>query len=127
MSRCELAIIADDLTGACDTALQFHSAGMRAVVAPMVADRSLYEAIPGLLDVLTPTLREEVARQRPAPWAASIAGMDHPYMSEEMLTEARSLPPYEQLPHFKDSYDPNRRLPNGFWAYYTDVAAKSLA
>ena len=53
----------------------YADVGMRAVVAPMVADRSLYEAIPGLLDVLTPALRDEVARQQPAPWPASIAGM----------------------------------------------------
>ena len=53
----------------------YAEVGMRAVVAPMVADRTLYEAIPGLLDVLTPALREDVASQRPAPWPASIAGM----------------------------------------------------
>jgi 5-methylthioadenosine/S-adenosylhomocysteine deaminase len=53
----------------------YADVGLRAVVAPMVADRSLYEAIPGLLDVLTPALQDEVAKQRPAPWAASIAGL----------------------------------------------------
>src|SRR5262249_3083381 len=53
----------------------YADVGMRAVVAPMVADRSLYEAIPGLLDVLTPALRDEVAQLRPAPWPASVAGM----------------------------------------------------
>jgi guanine deaminase len=53
----------------------YAEVGMRAVVAPMVADRSLYEAIPGLLDVLPPGLQDEVARHRPAPWPTSIAGL----------------------------------------------------
>jgi 5-methylthioadenosine/S-adenosylhomocysteine deaminase len=53
----------------------YAEVGLRAVIAPMVADRTLYEAIPGLLDVLTPALREEVTRHRPAPWPSSIAGM----------------------------------------------------
>jgi 5-methylthioadenosine/S-adenosylhomocysteine deaminase len=53
----------------------YAEVGMRAVVAPMVADRTLYEAIPGLMDVLPAALRDEVAAQRPAPWPASIAGL----------------------------------------------------
>src|SRR5260370_25126069 len=32
----------------------YAEAGMRAVIAPMVADRSFYEAIPGLADALPP-------------------------------------------------------------------------
>ena len=31
--------------------------GMRAVIAPMIADRSFYQAIPGLLDAFPPDLR----------------------------------------------------------------------
>jgi 5-methylthioadenosine/S-adenosylhomocysteine deaminase len=53
----------------------YAEVGVRAVVAPMVADRTFYEAIPGLLDVLTPALREEVARLRPPPWATTLAGL----------------------------------------------------
>lgn len=59
-------------------------------------------------------------------YAYNLAGPDHPFMSEEMLNEARSQPRYEELPHFKDSYDPARKLTNGFWAYYTEKAAKEL-
>ena len=58
--------------------------------------------------------------------AFALMGADHPYMSDEMLDEARSQPSYEQVPHFKDTYDPSVSLPNGFWAYYTEVAAESL-
>jgi len=53
----------------------YAEVGMRAVVAPMVADRTLYEAIPGLLEVLTPALRDDVAALRPAPWQTSIANL----------------------------------------------------
>src|SRR5262249_21727708 len=36
----------------------YADVGMRAVIAPMIADRSFYEAIPGLLDAFPPGLRE---------------------------------------------------------------------
>src|SRR3546814_9345237 len=42
----------------------YADAGLRAVVAPMVADKSFYEAIPGLMDSLTPGLRKEVEKYR---------------------------------------------------------------
>jgi cytosine/adenosine deaminase-related metal-dependent hydrolase len=44
-------------------------------VAPMVANISFYEAIPGLLDVLPSALQKEVERLRLAPYEASIAVM----------------------------------------------------
>jgi L-fuculose-phosphate aldolase len=58
--------------------------------------------------------------------AYALMGADHPYMSDEMLDEARAQPSYEQVPHFRDTYDPDVPLPNGFWAYYTELAAESL-
>ena len=53
----------------------YAEVGMRAVIAPMVADRTMYEAIPGLMDVLSPALREDVAKLQPVPWKTSIDGM----------------------------------------------------
>jgi guanine deaminase len=53
----------------------YADVGMRAVVAPMVADRTFFEAIPGLMDVLTPGLRKAVDTLRLAPWKTSIANM----------------------------------------------------
>ena len=53
----------------------YSDAGMRAVVAPMVANLSFYEAIPGLMDVLPARLQKEVERLRLAPYEASIAAM----------------------------------------------------
>ena len=53
----------------------YAEVGLRAVVAPMVADRSFFEAIPGLLDALPPDLQKAVDALRPVPWETSIAGM----------------------------------------------------
>lgn len=49
--------------------------GMRATLAPMVADTSFFEAIPGLMERLPPSLQKEVERYRLAPYKASIAQM----------------------------------------------------
>lgn len=46
--------------------------GIRAVVAPMMADRTFYQAIPGLLDALPADLRAEVERIAVAPREASV-------------------------------------------------------
>ena len=51
----------------------YSDVGMRATVAPMMADRSFYEAIPGLIDALPGTLREQALESRNAPYEASIA------------------------------------------------------
>jgi guanine deaminase len=53
----------------------YADVGMRATVAPMVADRTFFEAIPGLMDVLTPAMRRDVAGLRLAPWKTSVAGI----------------------------------------------------
>lgn len=52
----------------------YRDIGMRAVVAPMMADRTLYEAMPGMMAALPEELRAQVAQLRTAPWEASIAG-----------------------------------------------------
>jgi 5-methylthioadenosine/S-adenosylhomocysteine deaminase len=45
----------------------YRDAGMRAVVAPMIADRTLYQALPGLLDALPDKLRTQAAKLSAAP------------------------------------------------------------
>jgi guanine deaminase len=45
----------------------YRDAGMRAVVAPMIADRTIYQALPGLLDALPQDLRPQYAAQSAAP------------------------------------------------------------
>ncbi|MGH7356285.1 MAG: amidohydrolase family protein [Candidatus Rokuibacteriota bacterium] len=53
----------------------YAEVGLRAVVAPMVADRTFFEAIPGLMEVLTPALQKEVEKLRLAPWKTSVENM----------------------------------------------------
>src|SRR6516165_5446889 len=61
--------------GMAQAAQAYADVGMRAVVAPMVADRSFYEAIPGLLEALPPLLQQGVAELRPPPAAATLAAI----------------------------------------------------
>ena len=53
----------------------YAAVGMRAVVAPMVADRTFFEAIPGLMEVLPSSLQQDVEKLRPAPWKTSVDNM----------------------------------------------------
>ncbi len=53
----------------------YADVGMRAVIAPMVADRSFYQAIPGLLDAFTPDQRAIAERMAAAPGDTTIAAM----------------------------------------------------
>ena len=50
----------------------YEEVGIRAVVAPMMADRLLFEAIPGLLDAIPTPLQRDLDRIRAAPYEASI-------------------------------------------------------
>lgn len=50
----------------------YADVGMRAVLAPMVADISFFEAIPGLMDRLPAVLQKEVEAFRLAPHEASV-------------------------------------------------------
>jgi 5-methylthioadenosine/S-adenosylhomocysteine deaminase len=51
----------------------YTDVGLRAVIAPMMADLTLYQALPGLLEAIPEPGRAQAARMRAAPWAASIA------------------------------------------------------
>jgi guanine deaminase len=53
--------------GIAAVASAYRDAGMRAVVAPMIADRTIYQALPGLLDALPDNLRTQVAKLSAAP------------------------------------------------------------
>ncbi|HZN49201.1 MAG TPA: amidohydrolase family protein, partial [Methylomirabilota bacterium] len=50
----------------------YAEVGMRAVVAPMVADRTFFDAIPGLKPTLPPALQQSVEKLQPAPWKTSV-------------------------------------------------------
>jgi guanine deaminase len=53
----------------------YRDAGMRAVIAPMVADRSFYQAIPGLLDAFPADLRSVAEAMQTAPGETTLAAM----------------------------------------------------
>ena len=50
----------------------YHDVGMRAVVAPMMADRTLYQALPGLLEAMPESLRHQARNLATAPYEVSI-------------------------------------------------------
>src|ERR1700720_3763857 len=56
-------------------AAAYQEVGMRAVIAPMVADRTFYKAIPGLQAALPDALAERVAAFSLAPGAATLAAV----------------------------------------------------
>jgi 5-methylthioadenosine/S-adenosylhomocysteine deaminase len=49
----------------------YQDAGIRAVIAPMVADKTLYQAYPGLIEAMPEPWREEVRKIKLAPYTAS--------------------------------------------------------
>ncbi len=51
----------------------YQDVGMRAVLAPMTADRTFYQAIPGLLDALPALLRRDIEQIRMQPGDAIMA------------------------------------------------------
>ena len=50
----------------------YRDVGMRAVIAPMISDRTLYQAYPGLVDALPEALRGTARRAATAPYAESL-------------------------------------------------------
>jgi 5-methylthioadenosine/S-adenosylhomocysteine deaminase len=56
-----------------DAARAYADVGMRAVIAPMIADRTFYQAIPGLLDAFPPELRGVAEAMRSASGEAILA------------------------------------------------------
>jgi 5-methylthioadenosine/S-adenosylhomocysteine deaminase len=59
------------------TAAGFKDAGMRAVIAPMLADRTFWQAIPGLRDALPPELRPTVDGITLASRDAALTACEH--------------------------------------------------
>jgi 5-methylthioadenosine/S-adenosylhomocysteine deaminase len=58
--------------GIAAVAAAYAQAGMRAVIAPMLADMTLYEAIPGLMDALPPHLQTAVGPLSLPPWQKTL-------------------------------------------------------
>jgi 5-methylthioadenosine/S-adenosylhomocysteine deaminase len=64
------------LEGLGGAAEAYAEAGMRAVIAPMVADRTVYEAIPGLMDALPGPLQTQVERLKLMPWQQTLGAIE---------------------------------------------------
>jgi guanine deaminase len=54
----------------------YADAGMRAVIAPMVWEKTLYEVVPGLYDALSPALKAEADKARLPPSGASLKALE---------------------------------------------------
>ncbi len=50
----------------------YEDAGMRAIVAPMVADIGFHDLVPGLGEAMEPGLRETVKSWKPEPWQVAL-------------------------------------------------------
>ena len=57
----------------------YRDAGMRAVIAPMLADHTLYQAYPGLIDAVPDTLRPDVLAFKLAPYQTTAEAADKIY------------------------------------------------
>src|SRR5260370_26721333 len=89
----------------------YAEVGMRAVIAPMIADRSFFEAIPGLHDALPEALRERVAALRLPPGDATLAAVRARFKDWSFDRDpvrpalAPNLPP-----HYPDQFIPHCSL-----------------
>jgi cytosine/adenosine deaminase-related metal-dependent hydrolase len=64
---------APSIEGVHAAARAYMDVGIRAVVAPMMADRTFYQALPGLLDAIPAPHRASVEALRATPYATSLA------------------------------------------------------
>jgi 5-methylthioadenosine/S-adenosylhomocysteine deaminase len=77
----------------------YADVGMRAVLAPMVADISFYDAIPGLMQRLPAGLQRDVERLRPTPYKGSIAQMKKALHGWKLDGRGVSLAVAPTIPH----------------------------
>lgn len=77
----------------------YADVGMRATLAPMVADTSFFEAIPGLMERLPPSLQKEVERYRLAPYKASVAQMKKALQGWKLAAKGVQLAVAPTIPH----------------------------
>jgi guanine deaminase len=71
--------------------LAYADVGMRAVIAPMVWERTLYETVPGLYHALSPELRREADKLRLPPSGNSLAALEAA-LADWKFDRARIMP-----------------------------------
>jgi 5-methylthioadenosine/S-adenosylhomocysteine deaminase len=77
----------------------YADVGMRAVLAPMVADASFFEAIPGLMERLPAGLRKDVERFALAPYKASVSQMKKALHGWKLASNGVQLAVAPTIPH----------------------------
>lgn len=77
----------------------YADVGMRAVLAPMVADTTFFEAIPDLMERLPAGLQKDVERFRLAPYKASIAQMKKALHGWKLGAASVNLAVAPTIPH----------------------------
>ena len=77
----------------------YADAGMRAVLAPMVADQTLFQSIPGLVDALPADLRDTVGTFELASGERTIAAIEAIAAAQGELPDAVTLAIAPTIPH----------------------------
>jgi cytosine/adenosine deaminase-related metal-dependent hydrolase len=77
----------------------YADVGMRAVLAPMIADKTLFHAIPGLLDALPVELRQTVGRFNLGGGDETIAAVEAIAASRDKLPEGIAVAIAPTIPH----------------------------
>ncbi|MBV8925086.1 MAG: amidohydrolase family protein [Bradyrhizobium sp.] len=77
----------------------YADAGMRAVLAPMVADKSLFQSIPGLIDALPPDLGDTVRRFDLASGEQTVAAIESIAAAQGDLADGVTLAIAPTIPH----------------------------
>lgn len=77
----------------------YADVGMRAMLAPMVADTSFFQAIPGLMERLPPSLQKEVEAYRLAPYKASVKQMKKALHGWKLGSKGVQLAVAPTIPH----------------------------
>ena len=91
----------------------YAQAGMRAVIAPMMADMTLYEAIPGLMDALPPHLQDRGGAARPAALAGDDRADARPSCTDGTATAAWCGPRWRR--QFRCTAATSSWLPAATW------------
>ncbi|MGX9425557.1 MULTISPECIES: amidohydrolase family protein [Bradyrhizobium] len=77
----------------------YADAGMRAALAPMIADQTLFQSIPGLADALPPDLRASVGNFSLASGDRTLAAMEEIVAAQAQLPKGISIAIAPTIPH----------------------------
>ncbi len=87
------------VSGLMAAARAYADAGMRAVIAPMIADKMLFSAIPGLFDSLPQDLRDDLGQLNVAAGEQTIAAVEEIAAAKSKLPSGLRLAIAPTIPH----------------------------